>query len=141
MIQRYDLLKSLHDIPNPHDCVIQSIFQDKDCIVFAFEDQITNHDSVKYYCPSAKSLVIRYHLPEMDYALYQHKTKRKLRGAASAYISMPKEALFHLTEDRYKLEYLYHYIYYGSMILVLSSGRELRLELPDVDCVTYEWIE
>lgn len=140
MIQKYDLLRVL-DIPNPHDCVIERITQDKDCFIFQFEDNITKNDSAKFYCPSAKSLIVRYYPLDMDYCLYLKKTRKRKEGFISSYTSMESDALFHLTERKYVLEYLYHYTYYGSLILVLWSRGEFRLEFPDIKYVEYNWIE
>ena len=141
MVQTFSLAGAAPDIPNPHDCVIRRIYQDNDSIVFEFEDDITKFDSAKFYCPTAKSLIIRYHLPDMDYVLYQGRTRKKSDRYVTNYTAMPNGRLFRLTERKYKLEYLYHFVSNFSMILVLASGQELRLELPDIDYVEYEWVE
>ncbi|MBR6424372.1 MAG: hypothetical protein IKS29_00270, partial [Oscillospiraceae bacterium] len=53
--------ESLPTIPVPHDCVIKKIQLKDQCIEFIFEDDISYHDSIQYYKPDAKSLIIRYH--------------------------------------------------------------------------------
>lgn len=65
--------ESLPTIPVSHDCVIKKIRLKDQCIEFIFEDDISYHDSIKYYKPDAKSLIIRYHFAAdpNDYSIYK----------------------------------------------------------------------
>ena len=51
--------ETLPTIPLPHDCVIKSLAIKDQCMEFVFEDDISYHDSIKYYRPDAKSLIMR----------------------------------------------------------------------------------
>ena len=112
MIEIYSLAGSPPDIPTPHDCVIRRIYQENDCIVIEFVDNITDFDSARFYCPTAKSLSIRYRLSDMDFQLYQSKTRKKSGSYVTTFTSLPDDTLFRLTERKYKLEYLRHYVSY-----------------------------
>ena len=141
MLQSYDLSGPLPTIPTPHDCVIRRICTEGDDLVLAFEDRITDHDSARYYCPTARSLTVRFHLLEREFSLYKENRRRPPREGTSSFTALDGDALFRLPDGTWKLEYLYHYVAYRSMILVLWAGREYRLELPAVDRVELNWIE
>ena len=47
--------------------------------------------------------------------------------------------LTQLTEGRFRLEYLYHNVGYGSIITKLFSGDEIILD-AEIDYVEFEWI-
>ena len=141
MTQTYSLSGVMPTIPTPHDCVIERISRNGEYLVFDFEQEITNHDSARFYCPTAKSLTMRFHLIDTDFGLYEEKRKRTLKGRFSTYIPMDSDELFHLTGGKRKLEYLYHYVAYNTMILRLWAGRDIYLKLYETDQVELNWIE
>lgn len=85
----------------------------------------------------AKSLIIRYHLIDEVYSLYRFVNPGKIFFREGAYKGLPQDALFRLTDG--KLEYLYHFVSYESIIIKMYSEREIILD-ADVDYVEYEWI-
>ena len=141
MVQIFSLSGEMPTIPVPHDCVIERVFQDGEYLVFDFEQEITNHDSARFYCPNAKSLTMRFHRIDTEYWLYEEKRKRTLKGRKSIYISMDEDKLFRLAGGKWKLEYLYHYVAYNSMILRLWAGHDIYVKLDGTDQVELNWIE
>ena len=137
--------ESLPTIPVPHDCVIKKIQLKDQCMEFIFEDDISYHDSIKYYKPDAKSLIIRYHFAydKDDFSIYKWvKPMRlfsKLFSADGHYKRIKNSKLTELPEGKFKLEYLYHNVGYCSIIIKLFSNGFFILD-ADIDYVELEWI-
>lgn len=130
--------ETLPVMPTPHDCVIQHIRLEDSCIVFEFEDDINRHDVNVPLRSDARSLVIRYHLVYEDgYAIFKGIKPGKLFFREGGYKRLPENALTTLAES--KLEYLYHYVSYNSVIIHMWSGGNVIL-YADVDSIEYEWI-
>ena len=136
---------TLPTIPVPHDCIIKKAQLKDQFIEFIFEDNISYHDSIKYYKPDAKSLIIRYHLsgdPD-DYSIYKWiKPKRllsKLFSKDGHYKKIKNSLLTELPEGKFRLEYLYHNVGYCSIITKLFLNGYIILD-ADVDYVEFEWI-
>lgn len=124
-------------MPVPHDCIIKSIALEGESLVFSFADDISRYDSVRHIRPDVKSLIIRYHLVDEVYELYKFVNPGKIFFREGAYKGLPQDALFRLADG--KLEYLYHFVSYESIIIKMYSEREIILD-ADVDYVEYEWI-
>ncbi len=126
---------NLPTLPTPHDAVIKHIKKEGDFLIFTFEDDISYHDSVKYQRPSAKSLVIKYHLID-DYScsiFYQRWNKLWKR---SEYIELKNEKVLFEADS----EYLFHYVMYQELIINLFQKKSYYLHLY-ADYLEYEWIE
>ena len=133
--------KQLPTIPVPHDCVIKSIRLEEQCIVFVFEDDISDHDSIQYLMPEAKSLIIRYHFVSDtdDFLIYKWVGPRKPFKKDDHYKCLKNCFLTKLPEGKYKLEYLYHNVGYCSIITKLFSNGYIILDAA-IDYVEFEWI-
>ena len=137
--------ESLPTIPVPHDCVIKKIRLKNQCIEFVFEDDISYHDSIKYYKPDAKSLIIRYHFSDDpdDYSIYKwirpNRLLSKLFSKDGHYKEIKNSLLTELPEGKFRLEYLYHNVGYCSIITKLFSDGYIILDAV-VDYVEFEWI-
>ena len=128
---------TLPAMPVPHDCIIKSIALEGESLVFSFADDISRYDSVHHIRPDVKSLIIRYHLVDEVYELYKFVKPGKIFFREGAYKGLPQDALFRLADG--KLEYLYHFVSYESIIIKMYSDRGIILG-ADVDYVEYEWI-
>ena len=128
-------------IPVPHDCVIKAIRVKEQCIEFVFEDDISCHDSIQYYKPEAKSLIVRYHLvfDLDDLSLYRWVKPRRPFERDGHYKRLDNSYLEKLPEGKYKLEYLYHNVAYCSIITKLFSNGFIILDAA-IDYVEFEWI-
>ncbi len=117
----------------PHDCLIKEIKRENDFLVFYFEDDISYHDSIRYFMPGVKSLIIRYHLIDICEIYYQrwNKLMRRLE-----YLELKKES--DLFEAR--SQYLYQYVMYNQLIIKVWKHKEFVLSLS-ADYVEYDWIE
>ena len=133
-------------MPTPHDCVIKTILVDNDnqCISFVFEDDISGYDSIDYYRPNAKSLVIKYHFYEAveDYDLYRSMKPSfwHRHGGYERLTDCEKgkhDALLNLT--KHYLMYIGHNVAYRNIIIELCADTEIVLRFW-VDTVEYEWI-
>ena len=137
--------ESLPTIPVPHDCVIKKIRLKDQFIEFIFEDDISYHDSIKYYKPDAKSLIIRYHFSDDpdDYSIYKwirpNRLLSKLFSKDGHYKRIKNSLLTELPEGKFRLEYLYHNVGYCSIITKLFSNGYIILD-AEVDYVEFEWI-
>ena len=126
-------------MPTPHDCVIEHIRIENDCIVFEFEDDINKRDANVPLRPGARSLVIRYHLVYEDgFAIFKGIKPGKIFFREGGYKRLSENAMITLAES--KLEYLYHYVSYNSVIIHMWSGGDMIL-YANVDYVEYEWID
>ena len=137
--------ETLPTIPVPHDCVIKKVRLKDQCIEFVFEDDISYHDSIKYYKPDAKSLIIKYHLADDpdDYSIYKwvkpNRLLSKLFLKDGHYKRIKNSLLTELLEGKFRLEYLYHNVGYCSIIIKLFSGDSIILD-ANIDYVEFEWI-
>lgn len=129
---------TLPTIPVPHDCVIDNITFENQYIIFTFEHDISYHDSIKYIKPDAKSLVIKFHLADECFGLYKWHKPIKVFASKGFYKCVDSSELFNLTSKKYKLEYLYHYVAYQSLIIEMYASTTIRLELT-VDYVEFYW--
>ena len=132
---------TLPTIPDPHDCVIKSIFLKDHCIEFVFEDDISYHDSIKYVKPQAKSLIIRYHFADDmdDFSIYKWVKPKKPFSNKEHFQRLDNSKLTQLAKGSFKLEYLYHNVGYRSIITKLFSNGPVILDAY-IDYVEFEWI-
>ena len=148
MKETYYLNKdTLPVMPTPHDNIISSITVDDEFVTFILEtDPEDKDDSIQYYKPGAKELIIRYHT-ERDYLIYQHKkTKRpsflcKMFTPRIHYIDVDENKLeaLALAHDTYSLDYIEHFVGYNTVIVFLYSESSIYLRIQ-ADYVEYEWI-
>ena len=132
--------ESLPTIPVPHDCVIKRITLRDQCLEFVFEDHIANHDSIQYYKPDAKSLILRYHLTdEDDFSIYRWSKPRRPFQKDGKFKRLENRELLSLPTGKYKLEYLYHNVAYCSIITKLYANGYVILDVC-ADSVELEWI-
>ena len=127
----------LPTIPTPHDSIITAIDYNSEFLILKFEEDISRHDSIKLINPNAKSLNIRVHLLDPDFETYKWEQK----------CSLIKGEGFILTDNRKvfgskfkKMEYLYHYVGYNSIIIQLFQSRYIILNVQS-DFIEFEWIE
>ena len=131
MKELYYLNKNeLPTLPYIHDCVIKEIELNDDYLIFKFEDDISDYDSIlnKNY----KSLIIKYHLIEN---LFVYKFKRLFN---KEYYYLLEDNKINKLKD---LEYLYQYVDFYSLIIKIVRGRDYYIFDLDVDYIEYEWIE
>ena len=132
-------------IPTPHDCVIKEIRLEDQNLIFVFENDISNHDSARYYKSEAKSLIMTFHLESniYDISFLQRKGHRfnrifhKLGVYKEIDIYKKINRLTSLTSS--SLEYLYHNVGYCSIIVKLWSKNSIILDIT-ADYVELEWI-
>lgn len=129
---------TLPTIPVPHDCVIDNITIENQYIIFNFEQNISYHDSIKYIKPDAKSLVIKFHLTDECFNLYKWHESINFFADEGFYKCIDSSELFKLASPKYRLEYLYHYVAYQSLIIEMCASTTIRLELT-VDYVEFYW--
>ncbi|MBP3446493.1 MAG: hypothetical protein J6K64_04375 [Clostridia bacterium] len=128
----------LPTIPVPHDCVIENITIENQCIIFSFEQNISYHGSIKNIKPDAESLVIKFHLTDECFSLYKWHDPIKLFADEGFYKCIDSSELFKLASMKYKLEYLYHYVAYQSLIIEMCASTTFRLELT-ADYMEFYW--
>ena len=133
---------TLPTIPVPLDCIIKEIQLGNDSLVFIFEDNISNNDSIKYIMPNAKSLMMKIHLVNdlSDISLYMKTKPGKILHKSSIYkeIDLNKQCdkLLHFPDNR--LEYMYHNIGYCSIIVQLWASNSIVMSIT-ADYVEYDW--
>ena len=144
MSKKYYLnTKTLPTIPVPHDCIVKEIHLNNNHLVFIFEDNISNNDSINSIMPNAKSLIMKFHFVDdiSDIRLYTKVKKDKIFHKATVYkeIDLNKHVnkLLHLPDQ--KLEYLYHNIGYHSIILKLWSSDSIVMDIT-ADYIEYDWL-
>jgi len=139
MREIYDLNKeTLPTIPTPHDCVVKEIRLEGQTLIFTFEDDIFYHDSIQAIHPTAKSLIIRYHLTEEDaFSVYHWEKPGKFSRQNGCYRHLDNEELFKISD---RIDYLSQNIGYCSIIIQLSTDDIMILDAC-VDHLEYEWIE
>ena len=128
----------LPTIPVPHDCVIENITIENQYIIFTFEQNIGYYDSIKNIKPDAESLVIKFHLVDECFDLYKWHKPIKFFADQGFYKCIDSSELLKLASSKYKLEYLYHYASYQSLIIEMCAATTIRLELT-VDYVEFYW--
>lgn len=143
MKEKYYLnTNTLPTIPVPHDCIVKEIQLINDSLVFVFEDNISNNDSIKCIMPNAKSLIVKFHLVNdtSDVSLYMKTKPGKLLHKPAVYkeidISKRCNKLIHLPDNR--LEYMYHNIGYCSIIVQLWASSSIVMNIT-ADYVEYDW--
>ena len=104
----------LPTVPLPHDCPIKEIKIEGNRLILIFEDGIERYDSVRFYRPGARSLVMTFELYDGFFAYRSDKAEEK-------YEKIPEEEFLKLPEDR--LEYLGHFVGHGEIVVKLWSVR------------------
>ncbi len=139
MSEIYDLNKeALPTIPTPHDCVVKEIRREGQALVFLFEDDIFYHESIQFIHPTARSLIIRYHLTEKDaFSVYHWEKPGKFSRKDGCYRRLDNEELFKIAG---RMDYLSQNIGHRSIIIQLSADDIVILDAC-VDYLEYEWIE
>ena len=128
----------LPTIPVPHDCVIKKVRLENQHIIFEFENDISYNDSIKNFKPEAKSLIVKYHLlNDEDFSIYKWKKPSGFFNKNGRYDCIDNNTITKLSDSR--LEYLYHYVGYCSIIIKLFSEGFIIID-ADVDYVELEWI-
>lgn len=137
MIQKYKIEEA---IPILHDCVITKIAVEHDHMVFTFENELYQHESIQQIHPGAKSLIMTFHLTRFsrmdEYRLYVRKASKR----RESYKRIRKETLMRLPEYKPGLVYLYHYVGAREMILHLCTDNNYVLYVC-ADEVEFNWIE
>ncbi|MGI5958407.1 MAG: hypothetical protein ACOX60_03190 [Massiliimalia sp.] len=122
-------------VPIPHDCVINNISLSDNFLVLDFEQGISDYDSIQHICPNAKSLTIKMHLID-TFDIYQMKT-RKFPKFKKLYEELDFDKLVNLVKQK-RVEYLYHYVSYQSLIVNLYHNINIILDLH-IDYIEYIW--
>lgn len=122
-------------IPVPHDCVIRNISLSDDFLILDFEQEIAAYDSIQDICPNAKSLTIKIHLID-TFDIYQMKI-RKFPKFRKLYEELDFDKLVNLVKQE-RVEYLYHYVSYQSLIVNLYCGTNIILDL-NANYIEYIW--
>lgn len=122
-------------IPVPHDCVISNISCSDDFLILDFEQDISILDSIQHICPNAKSLTIKIHLID-TFDIYQMKTW-KFPKFKRLYAEIDFHKLVGLVKQK-RVEYLYHYVAYQSLIVNLYHNTNIILDLR-TDSIEYIW--
>ena len=127
--------EELPTIPVPHDCVIDNISFSDNFLIFGFEEGISIYDSIQHICPDAKSLTIKMHLID-TFDIYQEIIK-KFPKFKRMYVEIDFNKLVRLGKQ-IKMEYLYHYVAYQSLIVNLYFKSNIILDLR-ADYIEYIW--
>ena len=122
-------------IPIPHDCIVKGISLSDDSLILGFEQEISTYDSIQHICPNAKSLTIKIHLID-TFDIYQMEI-RKFPKFRKLYVELDFNKLVNLVKQK-RVEYLYHYISYQSLIVNLYCGANIILDLR-TDYIEYIW--
>ncbi len=135
--------KSLPRMPVPGDNIISSVTLEDQFITFALETDIRDKDdSIQWYKPGAKRLIIRYHLAGKDGFVDLYKMKRSPRHLSwlipPRFISLDGKRLAEFTNGKHTLVYIRHYVDFNSIIIMLHSATPIQLE-AEVDYIEYEW--
>ena len=142
MIEKYQFDKEeLPTLPCPHDCVIEKVEINESFIIFYFDNNISQYDSIQYLRPGSESLIIRYHLDDPFFTVYKsisHITRLGKRFGRHGYYEVKNDTL--MKQVKYNLEFLYQDVSYKS-VLIRLYGKSSILIHAWVDYVEYEWIE
>ena len=129
---------TLPTIPVPHDCVIKKVRLENQHIIFEFEDDISCYDSIKNFKPGAKSLIVKCHLlNDGDFSIFQWEKPSGFSNKNGRYNCVDNHTITKLSDSR--LEYLYHYVGYRSIIIKLFSNGSIIID-ADVDYIEFEWV-
>lgn len=116
--ESFDLTEEqIPTIPEPHDCVIREIVLEGEWLVFNFENEISNHDSVSSIHPHAQTLTMKIQLSREDnieLLAYEHRKYERV------YVVRKPGGIFDLVKKSWRLEYLYHKVSHGSMQIELA---------------------
>ena len=124
-------------IPVPHDCVINDISFSDDFLVLTFEQDISIHDFIQHIYSNAKSLIIKIHLID-TFDIYQMKIW-KFPKFKRFYAEIDFNKLASLVKQK-RVEYLYHYVAYQSLVVNLYYNTNIILNLQ-TDYIEYIWKE
>lgn len=124
-------------IPVPHDCVINDISFSDDFLVLTFEQDISVHDSIQHIHSNAKSLIVKIHLID-TFDIYQMKI-RNFPKFKRFYAEIDVNKLASLVKQK-RVEYLYHYVAYQSLVVNLYYNTNIILNLQ-TDYIEYIWKE
>lgn len=137
MIITYRLDESTYPtVPVVHDCVICDVRADGEFLMFTFEPNIGEHDSISHIRPGARSLTIRYHLVD-DIEVFAWK-RRLPFTRTEGYVARSVTWLAKMAKGR--LEYLYHNVGYRSIVLKLWSAGQIIVDVC-ADYLEYAWDE
>ena len=126
------------NIPVPHDCEIKDIRENDDCLIINFEDDISDHDSIRAVHPDAQTLTIRFHLVYGGLqGIYQHRRSKK-HGDGYMLVKSLKKLKKLIMGCGCPATYLYHYVAYHQVILELCVDDSTLLMLW-ADSVEFEW--
>ena len=138
--------EALPGMPLPHDNIVNGITLEDQFITLTLESNADNKDdSIQYYKPGAKGLIIRYHIACKD-NLTVYKEKRFPRYLSRLFpprfIVLDNRRLEKFIKANHRLEYLYHYTGDNSIIIKLFSNTEIAEVLleADADYIEYEWV-
>ena len=129
--------------PVPHDCVIQKLEIRDSFLRITFEDGISRHDAIKYLNPEAKSLIMRFHLPDdpddRDNLLIRLESPVRHCRQQSRILDI--DQLETLAKDSSRLEYIDHYASCStnSLIVILGGSSTVHMEMT-TDFIEYDWI-
>lgn len=124
-------------IPVPHDCIINDISFSDDFLVLTFEQDISIHDFIQRINSNAKSLIIKIHLID-TFDIYQMKIW-KFPKFKRLYAEIDFNKLTSLVKQK-RVEYLYHYVAYQSLVVNLYYNTNIILNLQ-TDYIEYIWKE
>ncbi len=135
--------KALPRMPVPHDNTISSITLEDQFITFVLETDIRDKDdSIQYYKPGTKRLIIRYHLVWEDDIVVLYKMKHSPRHLSwlipPRLISLDGKRLAEFTNRKHSLVYIRHYVDFNSIIIELYSDTQIQIK-AEVDYIEYEW--
>ena len=138
MLEKYTLIDdTLPIIPTPHDCVIKKVSLENQFLIFEFDDNISEHDSISYIKPKAKSLIIRYHLYiEDDLTLYKWHQPARWSPFKGCYKELSVDKFL---QNLKGIEYIGHHVGPCSIIIELFADSSIILKTCP-DYVEYEWI-
>lgn len=122
-------------IPVPHDCIIDEVSIDGDYLVFRFADRLRQGSSMDHIDPDAKFLIIRIHLLD-EFDVYRKELRKWRRNGIYKEID---SSLLNKSAKKGRLEYLYHYVGYQSIIIKLYCETYITLDIH-ADFIEYEFV-
>lgn len=128
----------LPTIPVPHDCVVSGVSFSDDFLILNFEQDIARYDSIQHIRPNAKSLTIKMHLID-SFDIYQEKI-RKFPRFQKLYVQVDLDRFVGFVK-RERVEYLYHYVAYRSLIVNLWCLKTNIVINLQTDRIEYIWGE
>lgn len=122
-------------IPVPHDCVISNISFSDDFLIMDCEQSISINDFIQHIHPNAKSLIIKMRLID-TFDIYQMRIW-KFPKFKRWYAEIAFDKLASFVKQK-RVEYLYHYVAYQSLIVNLYYNTNIILDLR-TDYIEYIW--